>query len=151
MRTIFTPQSYQEIHPPTSDGIDSEQADLAPPAIKRGFVRRHRRQVPQRRLPLPGRDEVGVGGKGASAHVRERNTVPGGDSGRVKRQQNFLRSMMTKIMTLPTNWTPQAIRWLAASLSSRRATVQSYSRPSGDDDVATFVYANRDLTLASAS
>lgn len=47
-------------------------------------------------LDVPGQGEVKMDGADALAYVRVRKTLPNGDFDRIKRQQNFLRAIMTK-------------------------------------------------------
>lgn len=69
-------------------------------------------------------------GKEALAYVRERYTVEGGDFGRVKRQQNFLRSMMLKTVDRGTLTNPLKLRSTVSSIANNMAVDQGWSNGS---------------------
>lgn len=66
-------------------------------------------------------------GKEALAYVRERYTVEGGDFGRVKRQQNFLRSMMLELLDKGTLTNPLTLRKTLGSITSHLAVDEDWS------------------------
>lgn len=138
-------------------------------------------------------------GKAALAYVRERHNLPNGDFDRVKRQQNFLRAIMTKLVDKGTltnpikltktansvtrnlavddDWSSSGMRSLAFSMRKIRPSNLTFltiptkgtaNDPTAgsivvvdkkksselftalhDDDVAAFLAANPDTTLAN--
>jgi len=68
-----------------------------------------------------GPGKVHMNGTDALDYVRERHTVPGGDFGRQKRQQNFLRAVMHKLLSQGTLKNPikltKALNAIADNLS----------------------------------
>lgn len=68
-----------------------------------------------------------LNGKQALDYVRERHSVPGGDFGRVKRQQNFLRSMMTAILNRGTLTNPLKLRSTLSAITNNIAVDADWS------------------------
>ncbi len=68
-----------------------------------------------------------LNGKEALAYVRERHSLPGGDFGRVKRQQNFLRSMMTAILNRGTMTNPIKLRSTLSAITKNIAVDDDWS------------------------
>lgn len=71
-----------------------------------------------------------LNGKEALAYVRVRKTLPGGDFDRVKRQQNFLRSMMLEILDRGTLTNPLKLRSTVSSISKNMAVDEGWSNGS---------------------
>jgi len=68
-----------------------------------------------------------LNGKQALAYVRERYRLPGGDFDRVKRQQNFLRSMMTAILDKGTLTNPLKLRSTLGAITKNMAVDDDWS------------------------
>ncbi len=66
-------------------------------------------------------------GKEALDYVRVRKTLPGGDFDRVKRQQNFLRSMMTAIVDRGTLTNPLKLRSTLSAITNNMAVDDDWS------------------------
>ena len=66
-------------------------------------------------------------GTEALAYVRERYSVAGGDFGRVKRQQNFLRAMMLQILDRGTLTNPLKLRSTVSSVANNMAVDDGWS------------------------
>jgi len=79
------------------------------------------------KVTIPGHGEVNLKGKPALTYVRERHSLPGGDFGRVKRQQNFLRSLMTKIVNRGTLTNPIRLNNTLSSITSNLAVEDGWS------------------------
>ncbi|MDR7085942.1 LCP family protein required for cell wall assembly [Aeromicrobium panaciterrae] len=71
-----------------------------------------------------------LNGKEALNYVRERYSVPGGDFGRVKRQQNFLRSMMIAILDRGTLTNPLKLRSTLSAITNNIAVDEDWSNSS---------------------
>lgn len=69
-------------------------------------------------------------GTEALAYVRERYTVEGGDFGRVKRQQNFLRAMMLQLLDRGTLTNPLKLRSTVSSIANNMAVDEGWSNGS---------------------
>lgn len=69
-------------------------------------------------------------GKEALTYVRERYTVEGGDFGRVKRQQNFLRSLMLEILDRGTLTNPLKLKNTVSSITKNLAVDEEWSNGS---------------------
>lgn len=68
-----------------------------------------------------------LNGKEALAYVRERYSLPQGDFDRVKRQQNFLRSMMTAILNRGTLTNPLKLRSTVSAITKNMAVDEDWS------------------------
>lgn len=71
-----------------------------------------------------------LNGKEALDYVRVRKTLPGGDFGRVKRQQNFLRSMMTAVINKGTLTNPLRLRSTLNAITKNMAVDEDWSNSS---------------------
>lgn len=67
------------------------------------------------RSSLPAGDHV-LSGDEALQYVRERKQLPGGDFDRVKRQQNYLRGLMTEMLSTGTLTSPGTIADVAGAI-----------------------------------
>ena len=72
-------------------------------------------------VTIPGRGTQNLKGKAALKYVRDRFTVPHGDFDRVKRQQNFLRAVLTKLVARGTLTNPFKLRSTVQSVTSNLA------------------------------
>ncbi|MGJ9421475.1 LCP family protein [Aeromicrobium sp. CF3.5] len=66
-------------------------------------------------------------GDGALEYVRERYNLPGGDFDRAKRQQNFLRSMMSAVLDRGTLTNPLRLRSTVSSIANNMAVDDGWS------------------------
>jgi LCP family protein required for cell wall assembly len=66
-------------------------------------------------------------GKAALKYVRDRFTVPGGDFDRVKRQQNFLRAVLIKLVDRGTLTNPFKLRSTVESVTSNLAVDENWT------------------------
>lgn len=80
-----------------------------------------------------------LNGKEALAYVRERHTVKGGDFGRVKRQQNFLRSMMTGVLDKGTLTNPLKLRSTLSAITNNMAVDDGWS----NSDIRSLAFSMR--------
>ncbi len=86
-------------------------------------------------------------GKEALAYVRERYTVEGGDFGRVKRQQNFLRSMMLQILDRGTLTNPLKLRSTVSSVANNMAVDEGWS----NGDIRSLGFSMRGIRPADVT
>ncbi len=68
-----------------------------------------------------------LNGKEALDYVRERKTLPGGDFDRVRRQQNFLRSMLIAVIDKGTLTNPLKLRSTLSAITSNLAVDDDWS------------------------
>lgn len=78
-------------------------------------------------VTIPGEGTSNLKGKAALAYVRERHNLPNGDFDRVKRQQNFLRAIMTKIVERGTLTNPIKLRNTLDSTTKNLAVDDDWS------------------------
>lgn len=70
-----------------------------------------------------------LGGAQALEYIRERKNLPGGDFDRVKRQQNYLRALMTEILSSGTLTNPGKMNGIAGAVGEAARV---------DDDLTAF-------------
>ena len=78
-------------------------------------------------VTVPGQGTVSLKGKAALAYVRERHNLPNGDFDRVKRQQNFLRAIMTKLVDKGTLTNPIRLKQTLDSFTKNMAVDDNWS------------------------
>ncbi len=86
-------------------------------------------------------------GTEALAYVRERYSVAGGDFGRVKRQQNFLRAMMLQILDRGTLTNPLKLRSTVSSVAGNMAVDDGWS----NGDIRSLAFSLRGIRPADVT
>lgn len=79
------------------------------------------------KVTVPGEGTSNLKGKAALEYVRERHNLPNGDFDRVKRQQNFLRSIMTKLVDRGTLTNPIKLKNTLYSVTKNMAVDDDWS------------------------
>jgi len=79
------------------------------------------------KVTIPGEGTTNLKGETALDYVRERHNLPNGDFDRVKRQQNFLRSIMTKLVDRGTLTNPIKLRNTLNSVTKNLAVDDDWS------------------------
>lgn len=80
-------------------------------------------------------------GDEALAYVRERYNLPNGDFDRAKRQQNFLRSMMSAVLDRGTLTNPLKLRSTVSSIANNMAVDDGWS----NGDIRSLALSMRDI------
>lgn len=86
-------------------------------------------------------------GDEALEYVRERYNLPGGDFDRAKRQQNFLRSMMSAVLDRGTLTNPLKLRSTVSSIANNMAVDRGWS----NGDIRSLAVSMRDIRPADVT
>lgn len=78
-------------------------------------------------LAVPGHGKVQLDGKKALGYVRERYKLPEGDFDRVRRQQNFLRAVMSKMISKGTMTNPVKLTKTVKAVTKNMAVDADWS------------------------
>lgn len=92
-------------------------------------------------VTVPGQGTVNLKGTAALDYVRERYNLPNGDFDRVKRQQNFLRAIMTKLVDKGTLTNPLRLKKTLDSFTKNMAVDDDWSA----SGMRSLAFAMRDI------
>ncbi len=98
-------------------------------------------------VTMPGQGTKNLKGKAALTYVRDRYSVPGGDFDRVKRQQNFLRAVLIKLVDRGTLTNPFKLRSTVESVTSNLAVDENWT----SGQIRSLALSMRDLRPADVT